>query len=126
MSEEIPNPKEFKALLSRLWEETKGVTLGRIMVIEDASSSLMCGLLSPDLRARAASEAHKLAGSLGTFGFSEGFRLSRTIEQILKAGTDLDRDQGNQLAQLLHELRCELEKVPQKYWASETRNSSEE
>ena len=85
MSEAIPNPQEFKALLSRLWEETKGVTLGRIMVIEDASSSLICGLLSPDLRARAASEAHKLAGSLGTFGFSEAFQLSRTIEQMLKA-----------------------------------------
>lgn len=126
MSEAIPNPQEFKALLSRVWEETKGVTFGRITVIEEASSSLRSGLLTPELRARAAGEAHKLAGSLGTFGLSEGFRLSRTIEQMLKAETDLDRDQGNQLAQLLHQLRSELEKAPQKCWAREARNDSQE
>jgi len=126
MSEAIPNPQEFKALLARLWEETKEVTLGRITVIEDASTALVRGSLTPDLRVRAASEAHKLAGSLGTFGFSEGFQLSRTIEQMLKAEADLDRDRGSQLAQLLRQLRCELEKAPQKYWASETKNGSQE
>jgi HPt (histidine-containing phosphotransfer) domain-containing protein len=126
MSEAIPNPQEFKALLARLWKETEAITLGRITVIEDASSSLMCGALTPDLRARAASEAHKLAGSLGAFGFSEESRLSRTIEQMLKAESDLDQDRGSQIAQLLRQLRCELEKAPRKYWASGTKDGSQE
>jgi len=105
MSKAIPNSQEFTALLSRIWEKTKDVTLRRITLIEDASSSVMCGALTPDQRARAASEAHKLAGSLGTFGFSEESRMSRTVEQILKAEGDLDREQGSQLAQLLCQLR---------------------
>jgi len=126
MSKAIPNSQEFTALLSRIWEKTKDVTLRRITLIEDASSSVMCGALTPDQRARAASEAHKLAGSLGTFGFSEESRMSRTVEQILKAEGDLDREQGSQLAQLLCQLRCELEKAPQKYWANETKNGLKE
>ena len=58
------------------------MTLGRITVIEEASSALLCGLLDPELRARAAGEAHRLSGSLGALGFSEGFGLAHTIKQI--------------------------------------------
>jgi HPt (histidine-containing phosphotransfer) domain-containing protein len=120
MAEAMQNPQAIKALLARLWEQKKDVTLSRIAVVEQASSALASGLLTPELRAHAAGEAHKLAGSLGTFGFPEGSRLARAVEALLTADADLDRDDGARLAQLLLQLRTELQPATNKSSANET------
>lgn len=109
MSEVLSSQEKIKGLLARLWLEKREVTLGRIAVVEAASSALATGFLPPELRARASGEAHKLAGSLGTFGFPEGSRLSRTMEETLKEERILDGSDGERLAQLLAQLRCELD-----------------
>jgi HPt (histidine-containing phosphotransfer) domain-containing protein len=108
MSEAITRQQKIKALLAQLWLEKKDVTLGRIAVVEVASSALVSGFLAPELRTQALVEAHKLAGSLGTFGFQEGSRLSRTMEETLQEKRVLDISDGKRLVQLLHQLRCEL------------------
>jgi HPt (histidine-containing phosphotransfer) domain-containing protein len=126
MSEAIPKPQEFKALLLRVWEETKEVTLGRIKMIEGATTILKQGLLTPELRAKAASEAHKLTGSLGMFGLSDEARLSREIETMLKMETDLNRDDGERLAKILHQLCCELATATQKLSIKQTQNEEVE
>src|ERR1700704_4346325 len=107
MTEAMQDPQAIKALVARLWAQKKNVTLGRIAVVEQASCALASGSLPAELRAQAAGEAHKLAGSLGTFGFPEGSRLARAMEELLAADTDLNREDGKRLSQLLVELRSQ-------------------
>jgi HPt (histidine-containing phosphotransfer) domain-containing protein len=126
MADVTQSPQAIKALVARLWAQKKNVTLSRIAVLEQAFSALASGLLGPELRAQAAGEAHKLAGSLGTFGFPEGSRLARAMEERLTADTDLDRDDSEGLSQLLVQLRSELEMAGNKSSANETTNAPQE
>lgn len=109
MAEAIQDRQTLNALVARLWAQKKDLTLGRIAVVEQASCALASGSLTKELRGHAAGEAHKLAGSLGTFGFAEGSRLARAMEVMLTAEAELNRDDGERLAQLLSQLRSELQ-----------------
>jgi HPt (histidine-containing phosphotransfer) domain-containing protein len=113
MTDSTQNRPGINALVAQIWRQKKDVTLSRVAMVEEASAALLSGALAPDLRGQAAMESHKLAGSLGTFGFPEGSRLAREIEGILMRESDLDRDDGKQLAQLLQELRRQLDQLPQ-------------
>jgi HPt (histidine-containing phosphotransfer) domain-containing protein len=126
MAEAMENPQAIKALVARLWAQKKNVVLSRIAVLQQACSALDSGLLLPELRAQAAGEAHKLAGSLGTFGFAEGSRLARTMEELLTADTDLNGDGVVRLAQLLLQLRSELETPSNKSAANQTTDAPQE
>lgn len=59
----------------------------RIDTIEEALGLLLTGCLDADRRQRAAGEAHRLAGSLGTFGAPDGSTAARLLEDAL-TGTD--------------------------------------
>lgn len=71
--------------------------------------ALMAGDLDDDLRSRAAGEAHKLAGCLGTFGFGEGSRIARDLELVFAVAEAPRHAEVPQLAALLVALRNELE-----------------
>jgi HPt (histidine-containing phosphotransfer) domain-containing protein len=111
MSEAPQNQARVKALVARIWEQKKHLTLNSVAAIERASSALIAGLLTPELRGQAAIESHKLAGALGTFGFPEGSRLSRLMEGILTKEADLNCEDGELLAELVQQLRRELDSV---------------
>ncbi len=70
-------------LLSTLWERHHGTNARRVEALESAALALVDGNLPPALREEAKMAAHKLAGSLGTFGFDEGTRVARTAEALL-------------------------------------------
>lgn len=55
--------------------------------LEVTAESLMRGTLTPEIRALGQLNAHKLAGSLGSFGMPEGSRIARQLEDHLKAIT---------------------------------------
>lgn len=57
-----------------------------MQLLEDAVSALGRGALDADGAAEATREAHKLAGSLGTFGMPEGTTQARAIERALAGG----------------------------------------
>src|SRR5919205_1097885 len=73
------------ATVTRLWQRFRPVSLERVQVIEDAVLALHRDELDPALRERAGHEAHKLAGSVGTFGFPEGTRLARELERFFRS-----------------------------------------
>lgn len=54
----------------------------RAGVIADAFLTMSNGTLSEDERAAARAAAHTIAGSAGTFGFSEASRLARELEDL--------------------------------------------
>jgi HPt (histidine-containing phosphotransfer) domain-containing protein len=57
-----------------------------VALIEDAVEALRADALDDDTASEATREAHKLAGSLGTFGMPEGTTQARAIEHALTAG----------------------------------------
>ena len=68
-----------------VWEKTRDIVVARIETLEAAAHKIMEGTLTAEEREAAVREAHKLAGSLGTFGFTAGSNAARELEQQLSA-----------------------------------------
>ena len=94
--------------MAALWERYKGAMAARLAVIEDASRQLLEGALADEDRQRAHGEAHKLAGSIGTFGYWQASRLARQIEELLVPGSPLSEQEATQLAELVDQLGREV------------------
>ncbi|MCL1473549.1 response regulator [Argonema antarcticum] len=76
----------IQSAVAGIWEKFKDKIINRFAAIERANTALLAGTFNDELRQKAVSEAHKLAGSLGTFGFAEGSSLARKIEELLQIG----------------------------------------
>lgn len=82
-----PSPQAAEAtrqLLNTLWERNRPLFLERIAELEGAAEAAATGTLTDESRRSAISTAHKLAGSLGMFGYPEATELARKIENILE------------------------------------------
>ena len=99
------------AQLAAIWNKFRDATLGRVKVLEDAALALLENRLTEDLRTTATREAHKLAGSSGTFGFPRASQLAREIEQRFMRGK-LTPGDSVLLSEQLILLRGELEGKP--------------
>lgn len=84
------------------------LTSSRLDLFDAAALAARDGTLTEDVRGSAASTAHKMAGSLGMFGYQRGTDIARQLEQLLESGTAPD---GNRLTSLAEQLRAEL-RVP--------------
>jgi len=90
------------ALLAKLWVKIRPIVEERLATLDRAAAAAKAGALAEDLRTEALSEAHKLAGSRGMYGFHGGTRVARELEVLLgEAAPDADR-----LAGLIAELRA--------------------
>ena len=92
------------ALLQKLWLKIQPIVEERIAVLERASAAAARGSLTDELRKEAQSSAHKLAGALGMYGYDEGTRIARELEQLLDRGTPA----AQQLSELVAELRTAI------------------
>lgn len=101
--------QQVRAALAEIWERSKETILGRVAVLEQATTALLEGTLETALRQQAEHEAHKLTGSLGTFGFAQGSRLAREMEHLLQAEAPLGQTEALRLSELVVTLRQELE-----------------
>lgn len=72
-----------EALLKDLWRRKLPTIREHLAVLRLASERLSEETLTAPLRSEAAISAHKLAGSLGMFGYPEGTRLARELEHLL-------------------------------------------
>lgn len=79
----------------------------RFHVLKQAVDAIKTGTLSNDLQHQAEQEAHKLAGTLGTFGLETGSRLAAAIEDLLQL-TPMLSPQAQHLQRLVKELYREL------------------
>jgi HPt (histidine-containing phosphotransfer) domain-containing protein len=73
---------EIAAALDRLWERFLPEIRGRVEILEAAARAMANGELSGDQREQAAGAAHKLAGTLGTFGLAHGTQVARELERF--------------------------------------------
>jgi len=76
---------EARAMAIAAWERFREPTLARVAMLQEAMTALRQDACSETLITQAQQTAHKLAGSLGMFGFAEGSKLAQALEQLLKA-----------------------------------------
>jgi HPt (histidine-containing phosphotransfer) domain-containing protein len=71
------------AALDRLWAKYLPEMEQRLALLEAAAEALTTDALGDEERTEAHSAAHKLAGSLGTFGLHRGTEIARQAELLL-------------------------------------------
>ena len=86
--------------LAAIWEKRQAKILGSVATLEGILVAGRPGIDEAE-RASAEREAHKLAGSLGTFGFAEGSELARRLEHLLETVRPLDPEPLPQLSALV-------------------------
>ncbi len=109
VSKESQAQQQTMVKVQGVWERYTEKFSNRVAVLEQATTALLQDSLGNELRLHAEQEAHKLAGSLGMFGF-EGSRLAREIEQMFQAKTPLGQNQALHLSELVVALRRELQR----------------
>jgi HPt (histidine-containing phosphotransfer) domain-containing protein len=73
-------PPTMAEALARLWTKFLPDIEQRVAILEVAAQALAAGSLSNEQRESAHAAAHKLAGTLGTFGLHRGTDLARQAE----------------------------------------------
>jgi HPt (histidine-containing phosphotransfer) domain-containing protein len=81
MSSDTPTPDAIPTAIQAIWQRNLPQTRERIALLQRAATQLSnARTLDSDLHAEALSIAHKLAGSLGMFGYTAGTEHARAIE----------------------------------------------
>jgi len=68
--------------MNRLWTKFQPQMVERVTTLQKAAESAARGTLGAAEQQTASSDAHKLAGVLGTFGLQEGTELAREAENL--------------------------------------------
>ena len=97
--------------LAEIWERHHAGVLEQVGTIEAAVVALLRDDLDEERRAAATREAHKLAGSLGTFGLAVASERSRELELLLGAPDALDAASVPRLSELVVAVRDDVRAV---------------
>ncbi|HHP7231523.1 MAG TPA: response regulator [Xenococcaceae cyanobacterium] len=105
-SEKAPPPKILQA-----WATFRQVAWERLAVLENFATLLTEKPISSELTTEAKSSAHKLAGSLGGFGFPDGSKIAKQIEKLLETNLVTPLEVAA-IKQLIADLNVELQHQP--------------
>lgn len=106
MSTSATRPGEVaRQLITALWERSVPLINERLASLDVACEAAVHQRLSPLMRRGAADTAHKLAGSLGMFGYPRGTEIAREIEHLLESEGVVD---AGLLRELVVDLRASL------------------
>ncbi len=94
--------------MNRVLAKFRGSFAQQLTVLEQAETALLVGNLSAELQQIAQQEAHKLAGSMGTFGYPQGSRIAMKIENLLMHNRLWTAADISNFSQLLKALQQEL------------------
>ncbi|QSJ18633.1 response regulator [Nostoc sp. UHCC 0702] len=100
------------ASINKVIERYKDTFAQRVILLEEVEQALQTGKLQPQLQQRASNEAHKLAGTLGSFGYETGSKLAQEIEHLLMDDKLLGAKEASQLSKLVTQLKEALSKPP--------------
>jgi HPt (histidine-containing phosphotransfer) domain-containing protein len=103
---------ELTQRILKLWERYKQLCMERLSVIEEARTAASSTALDDEVRGKAESAAHKLAGVLGSIGLPEGSKIASEIEALLQPGDTLAPGQLLRLSELVANLRSQLTRGP--------------
>jgi HPt (histidine-containing phosphotransfer) domain-containing protein len=100
---------QIRAALHAAWEHARPAITARVHQLHRMILAMADTPLDTTLRAQAEREAHKLAGSAGTFGLHHASDLARELELIL-AGQPADPATTHRAGQLVASLRSEIDR----------------
>jgi diguanylate cyclase (GGDEF)-like protein len=100
---------EMRRLIREVWEQEREGVLAGVDVLERAIGDALAEELGEERRQAARREAHKLAGSVGTFGFSQASERARELELALEPEGGPALEQLPRMADLVVAIRAELE-----------------
>jgi diguanylate cyclase (GGDEF)-like protein len=108
----VSEAAEIRKAMSAIWERSRDTIMGRVGVLEAAVLALLAGSLTAESRRQAEREAHKLAGTVGTFGFDEASKLAREAEELLSGTGAIGPTDTVRLSNLAVQMRRQLERSP--------------
>jgi HPt (histidine-containing phosphotransfer) domain-containing protein len=82
-----PINDQIDDLLLQLWQKNLPTIRQRLELMDQFGSAAVSGSLEEHTRIEALNIAHKLAGSLGMYGYQKGTEVASTMERILKSPT---------------------------------------
>ena len=103
MSETAGSP--LTEAMNRLWTKFQPQMIERVETLQKAAVSAAKGSLGAVEQQMASSDAHKLAGVLGTFGLQEGTELAREAESLYAGALDGSAAICARLTQIAEQLR---------------------
>jgi DNA-binding response OmpR family regulator len=101
-----------RSTIDKVLERFRGVFNQQVVVLKQAKTALLAGKLATELQQAAKHEAHKLGGSLASFGYPEGSKLARSAEHLLLKNQPFTTEEITQLSEVVTALQQELAKPP--------------
>ncbi len=99
-----------QSAINRVLERFRDTLNEQVAVLEQAKNVLLAGQ-TKELQA-AKQEAHKLAGSLATFGYPDGSKLARSLEHLLMSDSPFTLFEIERYCELVTALQQALAKAP--------------
>lgn len=103
---------EDGAAIAAIWTRRRESVLVRVGILEDAVAALIENRLSDESRRSAEREAHRLAGSAGTFGFHRASQAARQLEWTFTGTGPVPPDRILVAADEVVALRRDLDREP--------------
>jgi DNA-binding response OmpR family regulator len=97
--------------INQIWFKFKDLAFQRLADLEGLVAASLENCLTDELHDRAKNSAHKLAGSLGCFGFPEGSKIAKQIEKLLW-NIPLEQLELPEIIKLTASLNVELQHQP--------------
>jgi HPt (histidine-containing phosphotransfer) domain-containing protein len=101
--------EQVQVTLCDIWDRAYPVVLERVRTIEDAIAELSKQHPQGKPIDAGRADAHKLAGTLGTFGLDRGTELARALEARLSASSSTEK--ATETKRLAAELRSTIERA---------------
>ncbi len=106
------NSKKQKPLeIINAWSKFKDVAFQRLAILENLALILGKNPISSELMTITKSSAHKLAGSLGGFGFPQGSKIAKQLENLLATNL-VEPAKIKKFQELVTSLKIELQSQP--------------
>ncbi len=102
----------LSAAIAKIWEQNQDEVHNRIQRLVTLREALEAGNLTQPIYEKSLSAAHKLAGSLGCYGYSEGSNLAKEMELILNEQQETLQDSLKDIALLIDKLGDSIDLQP--------------
>ncbi|NKB16916.1 MAG: response regulator [Pseudanabaena sp. CRU_2_10] len=100
---------QYLDLLNETWVVTKPKSFVQMTVFFQVVQDLQANSLTPQLQVQAQQVAHKLAGTLGTFGLSQAMQMARQLEHLLDGSNSLRSQQAQLIKTIAIDLQQEIQ-----------------
>jgi diguanylate cyclase (GGDEF)-like protein len=98
--------------MQALWGRFQGQMLARVETLDEALAALVEARLDDELRRRAERDAHRLAGSAGTFGRHRASMFAHELEELFEGSAPIDLTGVPDALAQVESLRDELASPP--------------